>query len=562
MALVLRTARDAILAVFATVMLVTAPSQDGLAASLARSPDVLMQEGTQAFQRGAFEVAFATWKETARLYERSGRVKEQSQALLQAGEAAQAMGRSRSALQHLELALSLAQHLGNPVWLATILDALGRAYLSVRHLDAAESHLDQALAIARAQKDSRLTAMVLNDLAILRASQSRYNEALAEYTESASLARLAGQTDLAVRASVNGAVAALRLGQHDDAERWLEQSIGEIAAFAPSFEKAHGLVNIGLAYADLRRVKAGTDDALLLRSAAALQDAANVAQIIQDARTQSYALGHRGHLYEMEHRYDEALALSRQAIFAAQSVNAPESLYRWQWQTGRVLASLNRLDEAIAAYRGATYTVEPIRVEVAKAAQAPGSSGRESMRPLYVEYADLLLRRAALMEEGPDAQKYLKAARDAIEASKAVELRDYFHDQCVDAIQSKITTLESVSPTTAVIYPIVFTDRTELLVSLPDGLKRISVPVSSATLTKEIRTFRWLLETRTSRAYLLNARQLYDWLIRGLEADLATAKIDTLVFVPDGPLRTIPMAALHDGSQFLISRFAVASTPG
>src|SRR6185295_6229928 len=38
--------------------------------------------------------------------------------------------------------------------------------------------------------------------------------------------------------------------------------------------------------------------------------------------------------------------------------------------------------------------------------------------------------------------------------------------------------------------------------------------------------------------------------------------IDTLVFVPDGILRTIPFAALHDGDDFLVRRFATAVTPG
>ena len=36
----------------------------------------------------------------------------------------------------------------------------------------------------------------------------------------------------------------------------------------------------------------------------------------------------------------------------------------------------------------------------------------------------------------------------------------------------------------------------------------------------------------------------------------------TLVFVPDGSLRSIPMAALHDGDQFLIKTYAMAVTPG
>jgi CHAT domain-containing protein len=55
---------------------------------------------------------------------------------------------------------------------------------------------------------------------------------------------------------------------------------------------------------------------------------------------------------------------------------------------------------------------------------------------------------------------------------------------------------------------------------------------------------------------------LYDWLVRPLEPELSRPQITTLVFVPDSALRTIPLAALHDGSSFLISKFALALTPG
>src|SRR5207237_250384 len=73
---------------------------------------------------------------------------------------------------------------------------------------------------------------------------------------------------------------------------------------------------------------------------------------------------------------------------------------------------------------------------------------------------------------------------------------------------------------------------------------------------------RILLEKRTTREYLPYAQHLYDHLIRPLDQVLASVPIDTLVFVPDGALRTIPMAALHDGKGFLIQRYAVATTPG
>jgi CHAT domain-containing protein len=119
-----------------------------------------------------------------------------------------------------------------------------------------------------------------------------------------------------------------------------------------------------------------------------------------------------------------------------------------------------------------------------------------------------------------------------------------------------------VSTSTVVIYPIIFADRTELLVSFPQGLKRFPVAVPAAALTAEVRTLRRTLEKRTTREYLVPAQRLYDWLIRPLEEDLGKLTVDTLVFVPDGPLRTVPMAALHDGERFLIARYAVATSPG
>jgi CHAT domain-containing protein len=153
-------------------------------------------------------------------------------------------------------------------------------------------------------------------------------------------------------------------------------------------------------------------------------------------------------------------------------------------------------------------------------------------------------------------------ARETVELLKAAELRDYFRDDCVDAARSRVTRLETVSQAAAIIYPILLPDRTELLVSLPTGLKRFTVPVGVDTLTQEVREFRRKLEKRTTREYLPHAQQLYEWLIRPLEPDLTSVTINSLVFVPDGPLRTVPMAALHDGQQFLISKYAVATTPG
>jgi CHAT domain-containing protein len=552
-----------VLIVAISVMLTKA---SGTASALEPTPDTLMTQGLHAYQRGSFDQALAAWKQAAELYQRDGKVGEQSRALAQAAQASESLGQVSQALQQLELALTLAQQTGDRARIAAVMESLGRAYLAAHKPDAAVHYLTQALAMAQADeypdKDRRLIAAIHNDLGIGHVAQQHDADALAAFSTSAQEAQAADDRPLTVRARINAARIELKLNQPDHARDWLDQALDALQDVEPSHDKAMNLIQVGLGYQQLRASMPAMDAPLLLRAAGVLLEATTVAEHVGNARTRSYANGYLGHLYETEHRYDEALQLTRQAVFSAQSANAPESLFRWQWQLGRLLAATGKLDEAIASYGHATTTLRPIRMEVAAAWGNDSFAEEDSVRALFFELADLLLHRASLTGDAQGAEQYLRRARDAIETYKAAELRDYFRDDCVDTLQARIIKLDRLAAGTAVMYPIVFADRLELLVSLPNGLKRLSIPVSSATLTQEVRAFRRTVEKRTTREYLPHAQQLYDWLIRPLEPDLASFQIDTLVFIPDGPLRTVPMAALHDGGQFLIEKFAVATTPG
>ena len=96
-----------------------------------------------------------------------------------------------------------------------------------------------------------------------------------------------------------------------------------------------------------------------------------------------------------------------------------------------------------------------------------------------------------------------------------------------------------------------------MLLSLPGApLALISVPIPREAVEKEVRALRDQLERPGTRRYLTHARQLYDWLIRPLKESLEASGVSTLVFVPDGPLLTIPMASLHDGNRFLVEEYA------
>ena len=533
----------------------------GTIAAVEATPETLMKQGLQAYQRGAFDQALGAWKQAAQVYEQQGKPMEQSRALVQAAQASESMGQVTQALQQLEVALALAQQSQNKVWTATVLNNLGHSYLAGRQPDAAMEHLTQALETAP-QGANAVIGAIHNNRGLAQVAQKHLPEALASFADAAKTATAANDRPLAVRAHINAARAALALNKPEAARDELDQALDGLKDFEPSHDKATSLIRVGLGYQQLRPAMPTLSTPLLLRAAGAFVEAAEVADKLGDVRTRSYAEGYLGHLYETEHRYDEGLQLTRRAIFSAQAASAPESLYRWEWQLGRLLADTGKLDQAITAYYRAAEVLKPIRMEVASALSIGALSGEESIRPLFFEQADLLFQRATLTGDAKAAEEYLRYARDAIETYKAAELRDYFRDQCVDALQAKLTKLDTISPTTAVIYPIVFPDRTELLVSLSTGMVRYSVPITPAALTEEVRAFRRTVEKRTTLEYRSHAQQLYDWLIRPLESELIRHKIQTLVFVPDGPLRTIPFSALHDGKSFLIQQYAIALTPG
>ncbi|MEQ8541703.1 MAG: CHAT domain-containing protein [Coleofasciculus sp. D1-CHI-01] len=61
--------------------------------------------------------------------------------------------------------------------------------------------------------------------------------------------------------------------------------------------------------------------------------------------------------------------------------------------------------------------------------------------------------------------------------------------------------------------------------------------------------------------YLDDAQQLYQWMVAPLETDLQETGIENLVFILDEGLRSLPIAAIHDGDNFIVERYSVSLMP-
>ena len=107
------------------------------------------------------------------------------------------------------------------------------------------------------------------------------------------------------------------------------------------------------------------------------------------------------------------------------------------------------------------------------------------------------------------------------------------------------------------LYPLILEDRLELVLVTPDGPPtRHPVAIPREQLTAKIAEFQGLLRDKHSSPQPL-AQELYQLLVEPLETALTAAEAETIIYAPDGPLRYIPLAALHDGKGWLAQRYEV-----
>jgi tetratricopeptide (TPR) repeat protein len=358
--------------------------------------DQLMQDGSQAYQHGDFELAVERWTSAAAVYERSAARAEQIDVLIRLSEAYQSLGRYRMAVIRLDQAKALAAGTDNSLLSIRILWRTGNLYQAGGQYAEAERSLQESLRRAKALPQASLTAAILNDLGNLAASQGKFADALASYIESFHTAQAVPMKLLAATSQVNAARVSLPLKQYRESKTRLDQAADILRGLEPSHEQISAFITVGLTYAKLRTFLVELNKDLTLAAFQALHDAARVADQLGDRRASSFAWGYLGKLYEDERRYAEALDVTQHAILMGQQAAAPEALYRWRWQAGRLLKGLGRPGEAIVAYRQAIVVVQSIRPEVSAAVveDQPGASFRETVGAVYFELADLLLVRS------------------------------------------------------------------------------------------------------------------------------------------------------------------------
>lgn len=434
---------------------------------------------------------------------------------------------------------------------------LGRLYFEIGEYPLSAQQLDK---VAKLSSDPYVRAEALNTVGAIHSTLNTPSEAEKAFAEAMKFAAEAKSSQLQLTIQTNELRHQLAYGNQSIARMRLApswQTLQNLRASANTTE-----LNISLAILYHQSVlNAKAKPIWRTRAIQLLEEAISTSESLGNSLLLGYALGYKGQVLSESSNSEEdlatALALSERAAFLASASQAYESAYLWQWQAARIYNKQAQVTEAIKSYNDAILTLENVRQELITGSPF---TFHQKVQPLFTELSDLLLT-TARTAGGTEKQSYLKNVQNILEQAKSAELQDYFQNDCV--IPDESVNLDQIEAATAVIYPVILPDRVEVLVNVKDQVHQFVSRIEADDLKDLVNEFRDQLQVDFGdEEYLEIGEELYDLLFAQVEDLFSENKINTLLVIPDGVLRTIPMAAVYDGEAFMVQRFAIATTPG
>ncbi|MFM2313405.1 MAG: hypothetical protein RLZZ04_2681 [Cyanobacteriota bacterium] len=583
---------------------------------------IVLENLARVYQQiGQTEQAIAFWSQVTEQYQQVGNQKQLGRSLTELAQGYSSLGQHRQAIALLcgknnsdikdkcsmDSAIAIAQQTKDPLGEVAAQGSLGEAYRLRGDYTQAIGYLKASFKTAQTMDNPQLEMSALNSLGSTYSSLAQisyrraesaasrgdiYGGRGAEYAIDSPVMQFRAEGKQQDKLALNYFQASLKIatGQQNSSEQVrnlisslpIYYRLGDLSAAAKSKQQALDLIptlplKSTTVYATIDLAKLLQPEKvsfttcysadILPEAQTLLQQAVDKAQKLEDSRATSFALGELGHTYECAQGYQQALQLTEQARLTAEKDK--DSLYLWEWQTGRILRAQGKSESSIAAYETAIATLESIRDDILTANRDVQFDFRDTVEPIY---RGLIAQRLdtkdnALVVE-PSQTKQISNVNSiltTVDSLRLAELQNYFGNDCAisDVVAIGKVDLLNPNPHTAYFSTIILDDRTAVIVNFPGGKTKIvwNSNKGKAALTEEINQFRRGLENFYTQFDISLGQNTYNWLIQPFAQDLEQEQITTLVFIQDGLLRSLPMAALHDGKQFLIQKYAIATTP-
>jgi tetratricopeptide (TPR) repeat protein len=513
----------------------------------------------------------------------------EADALIGLGNAYLYLSDYREAIAYYEQALPLYRAIEDRQGEAYALTNLGIAYGHLSEYRGAIDYYEQALPLHRAIEDRQGEAGTLIGLGIAYGNLSDYREAIAYYEQALPLYRAIEDRQGEAYALTNLGSAYGDLSDDREAIAYFEQALPLFQTIEDRQGEALALMNLGNAYGNLSDYRGAI---------AYYEQALPLFQAIEDRSGQGILLSNLGSLLTKQEQPELAIVFYKASVNLRESIRGhlrelPQELQQSYTDSVaddyRALADLllqqNRILEAQRVLD--LLKVQELDEYLQDVQRSPETENgidfyqiEESLLALYQQILDEAeeieqlttppyesltpqqqQRLAELQDRRGDYREQFTTFLDLPEVSAAIEkIRESTEGQNLELKQVRQLqdNLQALPQKTVLLYPLILEDRLELVLVLPDAPPlRYPVPVTADELNEVLVAFGQALKSPGSTIEPI-AQQLYAWLIAPMEEQLVQAEIESIIFAPDGSLRYIPIAALHDGQQYLAQRFSIS----
>ncbi|MEA5565368.1 CHAT domain-containing protein [Anabaena sp. UHCC 0399] len=514
----------------------------------------LNTQGMLQILQGQTDTAIDTWKQAAKTYERTGDKTGKLISQINQAQGLQASGQYYRAKTLLEELVKELQNQPDNLLKAQGLRSLGIAMQTVGDLKQSKIILDKSWEISKQFNSLTDISAVLFSIGNVAQDLQEDDIAWTYYQEAI---KLSPEPQIKLEAQLNQLSLLVKLQNWELAQTLIPEIETNLAQLPPSRPAIYAKINFTESLINLEasgKSKKAVSDTNTIKIAQLLATAIQQAKDIKDPRAEAYSINQLGKLYQKNDQLADAAMLTQQALTIAQEINATDLVARAAGQLGIVAQQQGDNNSAIAAYDIAFNNLQSLRSDLVAINRDVQFNFKETIEPIYRDYVSLLLQK--------DNQSNLKQALQVMEALQIAELDNFFRDACLD--NNNPVVLEKIDLHAAVLYPIILSDRLEVILSVPNQpLRHYSTLLSK----QQVETTLKQLYSSLSPGYpnderLRVSQEVYNWLVAPAQATLTKSNIKTLVFVPDSLLRNLPMGVLYDGKKYLIENYSVALSPG
>jgi len=503
------------------------------------------------------------------------------------------------AIAAFEQALAIARTMHDRVGEGWSLLNLGRVLAQLSRYDPAIGYFEQALAMMRAGHDRRGEGVTLDNLGLAHQRLHQYDQAIAFHRQALAIAReervlLRGEPRSNEGPVLNNlGKAHYHLRQYDQAIAFYEQALADRQARGARLWEGQTFNDLGQVYAALEQYD---------RARAYHEQALVVLRQVGHREGEGLACAALMALWRAQHQPRLAIFYGKQAINRFQEIRehlqpvaeelqesfrtAKTPIYRELAEIllaeGRLLEAQQVLDllkaEEYSDFIGRHATDDARQGRVVLTPEEAAWAARyraiaDRLAALGTEYSALRAKPARTADETQRLgvlEVDLAVARQAFEQFLAyLQVEVWQAPQVQERIarlaeesQGLMDALRDLGPGTVALYTLVTDTAYHVILTTPEVQLAREQSIAAADLARKVHAFRQALDPDQRESVLRDprplARELHQILVAPIAQDLRQAQATTLMWSLDGVLRYLPLAALHDGEQYLLERYRLA----